>query len=71
MSTRSNGVKAQRLILWALTEFDQMLKLFVIGVLVFAISKYQYRQTVTRPMLNYIKESAFDSLFVCHTLAVD
>ena len=45
MSTRSNGVKAQRIILWTLTEFDKMLKLFVIGVLVFVIAKYKYRQT--------------------------
>jgi len=45
MSTRSNGVKAQRIILWALTEFDQMVKLFVIGVLVFVISKYKHLKT--------------------------
>ena len=37
MSTISKGVKAQRIILWALTDFDLMLKLFGIGVCDFEI----------------------------------
>jgi hypothetical protein len=76
MSTRSNGVNAQRIILCALTELDQILKLFVIGV--FGDCDFEIQiptdmqcKSVTRPVLNYIKESAFDFLSVGHTLVVD
>jgi hypothetical protein len=54
MSTKSNGVKAQRIIFWALKIPTDM-----------------QCKSVTRPMLSYIKEYAFDFLSVGHTLAVD